>query len=284
MENIVELTNTFNQFLSEKTAQQKENLQGSLISFASEIKSFDVENKIDSLLKSSENSFYFSSPGNHLSFFALDQAFNITENGVARFISTDKKLKELNGKFISNWNDLQLPLFIGGMKFTVEHSDDAWKDFSDSTWFVPELMICRMNEKTFLIYNYFVEQGLSKTRLADKFSKKLNSLSQISEDENNLLLRITNSSGLSPKDKKKWKQLITQALEKIHDKEIKKIVLSRKVELVLSDELNLTKYLNALRKDYPNCCLFAYHKGNSTFFGATPEILARIINNKIEVD
>jgi len=283
MENISGLVNSFSQFLSEKT-KQKENLQGSLLSFAKEISSFDFENKIDSLLKSSENSFYFSFPGNQFSFIALDQAFNITENGQARFISTDKKIKEISGKFISNWSDKNLPLFIGGMKFTVEHSDDDWKDFSDSTWFVPEILICKVQGKTFLIYNYFAEQGLSKIRLTEKLSKKLESLLQTKEDKNNSSPRITNSAGLSPKDRKKWKQIINQALEKINNNEIKKVVLARKVELVLSEEINLTKSLNTLRSDYPLCCLFAYHKGNSTFFGATPELLARISNHKIEVD
>src|SRR4030067_873894 len=110
MENISGLVNSFSQFLSEKTSQRKENLQGILLSFSKEIHIFDFENKIDSLLKSSGNSFYFSSPGNQLTFIALDQAFNITENGQARFISTDKKLKELAGKIIQNRSDKNLPL------------------------------------------------------------------------------------------------------------------------------------------------------------------------------
>jgi len=283
MKDIFGLVDSFTQFLSDKT-QQKEYMQGSLLSFCNEIDFFDFENKIDSLLKSSENSFYFSSAENQFSFIALDQVFNIVENGQARFISTDKKLKEIANKFISNWSNQSLPLFVGGMKFTVEHSDDDWKNFSDSTWLVPEIMFCKVQEKTFLIYNYFAEQGLPKTRLSKKFSKKLESLLNITEDRNNSLPKITNSSGLSPKDKKKWKQIIIQALEKINHDEIKKIVLARKVELVLSEEINLTNSLKTLRSSYPNCCVFAYHKGNSTFFGATPELLARISNHKIEVD
>ena len=186
MKDILELTNSFSQFLSDKI-EQKENLSGKLLSFAREISSFDFENKIDSLLKLSENSFYFSSPVNQLSFIAFDQAFNITENGQARFISTDKKIKELNDKFISNWNGQNLPLFVGGMKFTIEHSDEEWKDFSDSTWFIPEIMICKLKQKHFLIYNYFAEQGLNKTRLAEKFSKKIESLFNISGEEKEII-------------------------------------------------------------------------------------------------
>ena len=49
-------------------------------------------------------------------------------------------------------------------------------------------------------------------------------------------------------------------------------------------EINLTKSFNILKKEYPDCCLFAYHKGSSTFFGATPEVLARISGKAMEVD
>ena len=283
-DNSSSLIDSFSQFLSEKTAQKKESLQGKLISFSSELSNFNFENKLDSILKSSENSFCFFSQDNKLSLIALDQIFSITENGPARFINADKKIKELSGKFISNVDDISLPLFVGGMKFTIEHSDDDWKDFNDSTWFIPEIMICKTGGKTFITYNYYVEQGLSKTKLTEKFKNKLETLLNINEADKHSFPRIINSSGLSPKDRKKWKQIINLALDKIHDREVSKIVIARKVELILSEEINLTITLQTLRNDYPECCLFAYHKGNSTFFGITPELLARVSVNKIEAD
>ena len=68
----------------------------------------------------------------------VDEIISISENGDKRFAATDKKVKELKNNFISNWENINLqnkPLFVGGMKFNVEHSDEDWKDFSDSTWF-----------------------------------------------------------------------------------------------------------------------------------------------------
>ncbi|RPI74392.1 MAG: isochorismate synthase, partial [Ignavibacteriales bacterium] len=121
-------------------------------------------------------------------------------------------------------------------------------------------------------------------RLTEKFSKKLEILFQLKGDKDKSLPRIVNSNGLTPKDRKKWKQIINLALEKIHNLEIKKVVLSRKVDLILSDSINLTVSLNSLREDYPDCFLFAYHKRNSTFFGATPELLAKISDKKIELN
>ncbi len=283
MKDFSSLIESYSGFLSEKSNSKKETLQGSIVSFSTDIEDFDFESRLNLLLKSSENSLYLSSRENDLTFIALDSVLNINENGPARFTSTDKKIKGLSGKYISNDKN-SYPLFVGAMKFTVEHSDDDWKDFNDSNWFIPEFMICRTREKAFLVYNYFVEQGLSRSKLAEKFSKKLDSVFNTDKPASASDARITNSDGLSPKDKKKWKQIINQALEKIQEGEINKIVLSRKVDIVLSGEMNLTESLDKLRKDYPKCCVFAFHKGGSTFFGATPELLAKVQNQKIEID
>lgn len=279
------LVRSFSQFLSEKTAQQKENFAGQLLCFAEEIINFDFKNKIDSLLKSSENSFYFYSPEDKTSFIAIDLIFSIAENGRGRFAATDRKVKEIKNRFINNWDDKNFPLFIGSMKFNVEHSDDLWKDFNDSEWFVPEIIIFNNKKRTYFLFNHYVEQGLSKARLTEKFRSKVDNIFQNkNEEKKEFLTRITNSSGQSPKDRKKWKQIINQAIEQINENELKKVVIARKIDLHLSGEINFTKVINSLVTDYPNCYVFAYHRGKSTFFGATPELLTKITNSKIEVD
>src|SRR5690554_7599572 len=97
--NSTSLVDSFSQFLSEITAEKKVK-QGSLISYASEI-NFKFEDKLDSILKSSENSFYFSSPERNLSFVSLDQVYSIDENGPARFSSTeDRKSTRLNSSHV----------------------------------------------------------------------------------------------------------------------------------------------------------------------------------------
>src|SRR5690606_15742831 len=163
--NSTSLVDSFSQFLSEITAEKKVK-QGSLISYASEI-NFKFEDKLDSILKSSENSFYFSSPERNLSFVSLDQVYSIDENGPARFSSTDKKI---------------FPLLAGAMKCTVEHSDDDWKDYNDSSWFVPEIIFCNSSGKDYIIYNYFVEHGLSKIKLSEKFEKKISIINNLKND------------------------------------------------------------------------------------------------------
>lgn len=279
------LVSSYSEFLTEKTTKHKASLPGSLLSFANQIKNPGFDQKIDQLLKSCENSFYFSSPEEDFSFIALDEVYNILENGTGRFAATDKKVKSISGKLISNWENPGIPLFVGAMKFTVEHSDDVWKDFNDSSWFIPEIVLCNLNNKNYLVYNYFAEQAFSKNKLIEKFKLRIENVFEIlSSPQNDSSPKISNSIGQTPKDKKKWKILINQALDQINEGQVNKIVLARKIELVLTDELNITKTINLLKSDYPNCLLFAYHRGKSTFFGATPELITKLSGGKIEID
>ena len=283
---ITTLVSSYTKFISEKSEKLKgAPQQRTLLSFAIEIKDQKFEQKIDQLLKSFETSFYFCSPEENFSFIAIDDAYNIIENGNGRFAATDKKIKDISDKFINNWENINLPLFAGAMKFTVEHYDDNWKDFNDSSWFVPEIVICSLDIKHYLIYNSLNEQGFSKNKLIEKFRLKAENIFDIlSQPTKDSLPKITNSLGQTPKDKKKWKLLINEALDQINEGIIKKIVLARRIELTLSEDLNITKAINVLKKDYPNCRLFAYHKGKSTFFGATPELITKLSGGKIHID
>ena len=283
---ITALVNSYSKFISETSDKQKEALQQKcLLSFAAEIKNQKFEQKLDQLIKGFETSFYFCSPEDNFSFIAADEAYNIIENGNGRFAATDKKIKDISDKFINNWENINLPLFAGAMKFTVEHSDDNWKDFNDSSWFVPEIVICNLNKKQYLIYNFFNEQGFSKNKLIEKFRLKVENIFGIlAQQAKDSIAKVTNSAGQTPKDKKKWKLMLRDALEQITEDHLKKIVLARKIELTLSEELNITKTIEELKKDYPNCRLFAYHKGKSTFFGATPELITKLSGGKIHID
>ncbi len=279
----------FTKFLSEsENLIKKNNLPSYLVSFALNYPASNLENKFDFLLKLHERSFYFEKPDENFLIFGMDEALNITENGEKRFSVTDKKIREWKEKFHSNWaqfNGIVFPLFLGSIKFAVEHADNDWSDFNDSTWFVPEVLLFKTKEQRFLLFNFVYSSEFPKSIIINKFTSKLEKLFNNNfQPKEKPASKILHSLGSSPKDKKKWKNLVVEALEKISEKEVNKIVLSRRVDLLLTEEPDFYTVLKRLRKDYGDTYLFINHHGKSSFFGATPERLAKFTEGKIEID
>jgi menaquinone-specific isochorismate synthase len=279
---------SFSNFLSENLTKIKEHSSSNvLVSFASDVKDFPVFERINHLTKNYERSFYFEKPDENFIIFGADEVLTISENGERRFTATDKKIKNLKGSFINNWGALpvkKIPLFLGGMKFVTDHNDNDWQDYNDSTWFVPEMMLLSIQKNNYLFFNFYI-QGILDKEIVKKFQAKLDKfLKPESAKEKSTNQKVLSISGDNPKDKKRWKQLVEEALERISENHMEKVVLSRKVELLLSSELDFNGITGKLRNIHPNCSIFIYHHGKSSFFGASPEMLANFSGSKLEID
>lgn len=252
-----------------------------LVSFAFQANKFPNFD-FDSLIKYFPYSFYFEKPEEKSSLLCLNNVLLHTENGDKRFASVDKQIKKLRENFLSNSKE-PFPLLVGGMKFNVEHDDNEWKDFPDSLWFIPELTLYNSSGKNHFIFNFIY--NTSDENLIEKFKTRMELISKpISKNSGSDNTQIKNLVGNTPKDKKKWKGLINSALEKISDNEVQKVVLARKLEMILSEEVNFNMVKERLTKKYPDCYTFVFHSGKSFFFGATPERLAKFQDNKIELE
>ena len=280
--------NSFTGFLSTNKTNLKESKAANpVVSYAQTVEGIDFTGKIDYLIKYYEKSFYFEKPDEDFSFIGIDEIISITENGDKRFAATDKKIKELKNNFINNWDIISLqnkPLFVGGMKFSVEHQDDDWKDFGDSIWSVPELIIVKDKNDFYIFYNFIYNSTLSEENLTEKFKSKLENIVKPPEEKETETIKIHKLTGNSPKDKKKWKNLINNCLENIYNNKIDKIVVSRRIEMLLSGELNLDYALSHFKENYRECFLFIFHRGKSSFFGATPERLVKFYNGILQIE
>lgn len=276
-------------FLPEINSKLKlNNLKNAFVSVYASPDELPFFDSLNHSIKLFEKSFYFEQPGKNFAVIGLDEAFCVSENGDGRFAVTDKKIKEMKGIFINNWENLEkkhIPLFLGGMKFTHDHGDPDWRDFQDSSWFIPEIMLLKHSHSNFIFLNFYYSAGTSKDSIVKKFQMKLEKLvNGIKSPANTALTKINKSLGDTPKDKKKWKNIVSEALDKIEENKIDKVVLSRKVEMSLSQELNLDFVMNKFRKSYQDCYLFIFHRGKSSFFGASPEKLAKFSGGRIEID
>ncbi len=284
-----QIEKTFPQFLSQNQERIKQRGSSALLlSFACRFNGLSFFNNLNQLQRHYERSFYFEKPAEGISFLGLDEVVNISEFGEGRFAVTDKKSKEWKEHFLNNWDIIpskNIPLFMGGMKFNTGHDDDEWHDYEDSSWFVPEILLINFNNEQYLLFNFIYSLNTSDKALTDKLLSKLDKLVNVEKAVNRKEnTKILSMEGVSPKDKKKWKNLVSQGIEKINENQIEKVVLSRKIEMKISGTPNFNDIINKLRNSYPDCTLFIFHRGKSSFFGATPEKLAEFSNGKIEVD
>ncbi len=275
------------EFLKKNENLLKSHQGQSLLSFVFPAEKTELFGRINSLRKNQEILFYSEKPAENKFFLGLNSVFTLTEKGEKRFSSLEKKMKEISRNFISNkadFNNLSIPLFMGGMKFTVEHPDDNWKDFEDSAWFIPELIYLRNDGNYYFIFNSFVTPKINPEALASKLHNVLKLFSTETAAEEVKALRILKKTGDEPKDKKKWKNQLSQVLEKIIDGELEKVVLSRKIEMIFTSDISIEPVLKKLGEDYPECTLFLFHIGRSSFIGASPETLARIEGAELNLE
>lgn len=226
--------------------------------------------------------FYTTHVKEDISFLGFDSVFQISANGESRLKETDEKIKELGEKIISNWNKFNLrsiPLFMGGIKFSVEKPNELWNDFSDSEWFVPKFLFLKQNNKPYLVYNSFV-----KNLSDDKINSDFELLSTIVKKKTTTKSLGKIKSHSNRNEKKSWITNVNTALSEIRQGEVQKIVLSRQINLELDATPSISQITATLGERYPKCYVFAFKKNNSIFFGASPEKLAKISDGWIEAD
>lgn len=254
-----------------------------LSSLIFDIDDIDFSSILNNIQNRKELYFFTTHVKEETSFLGFDSIFQVQTFGESRLEDTENEIAELEKGFRSNWNEFELnsiPLFLGGMKFSINSSESLWNDFSDSEWFIPKFLFFKFHSKSYLIYNFFGNRS-SQNEISTDF-ELLNSLLQMNLINSTGIGRIAISS--NGKEKEKWVQNINKALEEIDSGRVQKIVLSRQVDLELENSIDISKILRALGERYPRCYVFAFRKNDSIFFGASPEKLAKISNGWIEAD
>jgi menaquinone-specific isochorismate synthase len=274
-----------NEFLKSRHVVREVKSSSRIISYAAPVDPAFIP-AIENLLKNNKNFFYFSRVSDNYFFYAAGELTSIVENGTGRFAAIDKKVRTLQEKVITNWDnsEIRVPLFTGGMKFTVEHNDPDWKDFSDSNWTIPEFILLSDRGDNYIIYNFYFTRNSDPGEVTELFEKKLKQFFTPSESNGVNSMKVMSVTGNSPKDKKKWKNMIKKALDKIYESGVQKIVLSRRVEVLLNSEPVFSSIMRKLEKNYPGCGVFLFKNNSSVFFGATPERLAVLKSKNILID
>ena len=258
-----------------------------LVSFVHPISSCGINELIYKAQIKGDQFFYWGKPSEECSALGYGVLISFKESGLQRVELLESEIERWKNNFIHNWNEYDLPtipLIMGGMKFTSGKNDPIWDDFKDSDWFIPKYIFIHYNSKTYLVYNFVLNADSKTDNVTDGLDEvyKLAALEENPELDNEVIPELTQIKELDEKDE--WIVKVDSALEMIESGKFQKIVLSRRVKAILSDKPKLFLLLDSLSRNYPRCYIFAYSIGNSVFFGASPEKLAKISTGIVEAD
>ena len=82
-----------------------------------------------------------------------------------------------------------------------------------------------------------------------------------------------------------WRRRVEELRSEVRDGRLQKVVAARTVEIGLGRPFgvaDLARIMERLRRHMPTCTCFAFLRGGSIFFGATPELLVRRRGRRIE--
>ncbi len=228
--------------------------------------------------------FSWFKPNKDIWYKCFDSVYNIRTNGENRLEDSRNESETLLRNAVCNLTQLGLedvPLIVGGIKFSYGTNSINWNNFADSDWFVPKFIFYTKKDESFIIYNFTFRDYKN-----DKYKNHLKEIGNF-RTNNYHQSDYPSSDASQPvieNEKSDWVKMINTALDEIKEKHYTKVVLSRKVSLNLNMKPDLDCLLSRLSTRYPNCFVFAFQREDSVFLGASPEKLATMDGEYIEVD
>lgn len=208
----------------------------------------------------------------------LGSAMELTAAGRSRFAELAVSWRELVSEAVAD--EANGPpgsglAALGGFAF-ASHGAQAtkWAGFHAASLIVPELTLARKEDDTWLTLNTLVAPDDTSADLVHRLEGRLAAL-----DSRPLPLldpdpvgRFRVTSTMPPAH---FEEAVARAVERIRAGRLEKVVLAREVEVQAPTPHDPAAILGVLREGFPSCYVYAVGRGDSTFLGATPELLVR---------
>jgi len=164
-----------------------------------------------------------------------------------------------------------------------------WHDFPPSRWVIPALTVTADAGETQLVLAARVGPSTESSQLRSLYRGLAKALESPVADR-----RDREEDGASPMPglkasrrtpaPRKWMGLAQEAIDSISRDELKKLVLSRGVELTFRSKVPTSAVLRRLIALNPDSTAFAIKRRDSVFLGATPESLVSVRRGEVTVD
>ncbi|MDT3697269.1 MAG: isochorismate synthase [Ignavibacterium sp.] len=256
-------------------------------SYAVKISSVNFTLLLEYFVEKADDVFFYNEPENKISFLSFDcltrQSFGFTELDLL-----ENMVALLKNKLISNHSDYSgynLPSFIVSSKFPIKRNSEEWKHFGDVDLIVPKIILYQNSDTCFLIANQFSESFVRQGYFNDFLETQAGLIYNI---ENKVIPKNSTVAGIAIKEDKdelnNWTDLLNKLFIKIPELQIDKVVISRRVEGEIINDISWKRIIDELNRKYPSCTNFLYKSSGSVFFGSTPEVLIKFNQRKYSTE
>lgn len=209
---------------------------------------------------------------------ALGCVCTLEARGAGRFLAVARRWRELLTTAVVDPPDGPRgsgPVAVGGFAF-AENGGIAphWRDYAPASMHVPEVSFARRGDEVWMTLSALVSR-------ADEADALLAGLVARTETLVARPLPLLDPDpvgrhqivGAMPPEH--YLGAVARAVERIRSGRLDKIVLAREVQVHASGPHQAAGVLGVLREAFPSCYLFCVGRGDSTFIGASPELLIR---------
>lgn len=271
----------FTAFISKYKSTAK---SGSIFSFAHPIKKINLISTLNTIDKQFNDFLFYEKNADSFSFVAINKLKEI--NFKDKLSSFDQLILEMKTDICNNWDEFNLknlPFITGGVKFDSYRTSMEWNNFQIHHFFVPEILLFQESEKSYLIYNFSLQEDKTISSIVNNYNNSVSSLLNFNSDGGSKKNLVYENNGFTNENKKYWHNLVSETTKRLN-LNFKKVVLSRRIELDVKDKIDWVTCFNNLEPEFPGCYLFMLKSNDAVFFGASPEKFISIQDDKIEID
>lgn len=175
------------------------------------------------------------------------------------------------------YHPIKKKLIIGAVKWKTVTKEEGYENyinvFYPKTFFYGIQSTEKEKDEEGIVFQYYLIAGEKDTVLYYRGEPIQMTERKVSWKKNSY--HICNN------DYEEWERMFRGIKQHILNHEVKKVVISRRMELEGKEEYNIPYLIKRLYQNNKNCFIFAYYKDGETFLGASPEILAEKTGNHI---
>lgn len=228
--------------------------------------------------------FFWSDPEQKVMIVGSENVCTLTAEGEGRFDKIEQQRRtHLEHRVMDGDTSVPAvgPVFFGGFAFDPFKQKTGLRDsFPDAELVLPELMLTVVNGESWLTTNCSVGQETDPVDQAERLLHKQSCLLEDSRSKDFSKEPIPSYmvKEIAPR---KWMETVAEAASEIREEQLKKVVLSRELQLTAKSDFSPSQVLRRLSEEQPNSFLFAVQRGEECFLGASPERLAGQEGNKL---